>query len=194
MVKAGFNKQKSLLHVNRDNHKLTEYFPIRRSIRKTKKHVLREQQTWLENVIRRETEEGLEIRHVEDKGRSIFATRDFAKGAFVVEYSGDFISIAEANEREDQYSQDESTGCYMYYFKYNDQQFCIDATKESGRMGRLINHSRTNSNLFTKTVMVDGLPRLVLFAKENIKKGEELLYDYGDRARESLQNHPWLKY
>lgn len=70
----------------------------------------------------------------------------------------------------------------------------IDATRETGRMGRLINHSRTNSNLYTKTILVEGLPRLVLLAKENIKRGQELLYDYGDRSRESLKHHPWLKY
>ena len=44
----------------------------------------------------------------------------------------------------------------------------------------------------TKIVPYKGRPHLVLLAKEDIKAGEELTYDYGDRTRESLQNHPWL--
>lgn len=53
----------------------------------------------------------------------MFATKNFEKGDFVVEYSGDFISLMEANAREQLYAQDATTGCYMYYFKYNDQTF-----------------------------------------------------------------------
>ncbi|XP_076253877.1 N-lysine methyltransferase KMT5A-A-like [Rhynchophorus ferrugineus] len=181
-------------NVRKTNHQLTEYFSVRKSVRRTKKQVLREQQRHLEDLIINEVEDGLECRYTEGKGRGVFATKDFEKGSFVVEYSGDFISLLEANVREEEYSQNESTGCYMYYFRYNDQTFCIDATRESGKMGRLINHSRTNSNLYTKTLLVEGLPRLVLLAKENIKRGQELLYDYGDRSRESLKHHPWLKY
>lgn len=69
--------------------------------------------------------------------------------------------------------------------------FSIDATAETGKLGRLVNHSR-NGNLATKIVTYKNRPHLVLIAKENIKEGEELTYDYGDRTRESLINHPWL--
>ncbi|ENN71869.1 hypothetical protein YQE_11484, partial [Dendroctonus ponderosae] len=155
--------------------------------------VLREKQKSLENYLRNETEDGLECRLTENKGRSVFATRNFEKDSFVVEYSGDFLSLLEANQREEHYARDETTGCYMYYFKYKDRTFCIDATQETGRLGRLINHSRTSSNLYTKSILVDGLPRLVLLARQNIKKGQELFYDYGDRSRESIKYHPWLK-
>ncbi|ERL96189.1 hypothetical protein D910_01361 [Dendroctonus ponderosae] len=144
--------------------------------------VLREKQKSLENYLRNETEDGLECRLTENKGRSVFATRNFEKDSFVVEYSGDFLSLLEANQREEHYARDETTGCYI-----------IDATQETGRLGRLINHSRTSSNLYTKSILVDGLPRLVLLARHNIKKGQELFYDYGDRSRESIKYHPWLK-
>ncbi|KAH1011723.1 hypothetical protein HUJ04_001037 [Dendroctonus ponderosae] len=177
----------------RPSRKLTEYFSLRKSNRKTKMQVLREKQKSLENYLRNETEDGLECRLTENKGRSVFATRNFEKDSFVVEYSGDFLSLLEANQREEHYARDETTGCYMYYFKYKDRTFCIDATQETGRLGRLINHSRTSSNLYTKSILVDGLPRLVLLARQNIKKGQELFYDYGDRSRESIKYHPWLK-
>lgn len=44
------------------NHKLTEYFPVRRSVRKTKKTVLEEKQKFLEEAVLAKQEEGLEVR------------------------------------------------------------------------------------------------------------------------------------
>lgn len=68
----------------------------------------------------------------------------------------------------------------------------VDATTESGRMGRLINHSR-NGNCHTKLHDINGIPHLILVASRDIDKGEELLYDYGDRRKTSIAAHPWLK-
>ena len=70
--------------------------------------------------------------------------------------------------------------------------FSIDATAETGRFGRLVNHSRVHPNCTTKVVMLDKVPRLVLIAKFDVDAGTELLYDYGDRSKESLAAHPWL--
>ena len=134
----------------------------------------------------------LEIRDIPEKGRGIFATQDFSKGDFIVEYAGDLINLKEAKEREGEYSMDLSKGCYMYYFKANNKQYCIDATKETGRLGRLVNHSRLAPNLQTKVVLFRETPRLILIAKRDVKAGEELLYDYGDRSKKSLEAHPWL--
>lgn len=158
------------------NHKLTEYFPIRRSVRKTKQAVLEEKQKSLEQFLRNNTDEGLKIKNFEGKGRGIIAVKEFSRGEFVVEYSGDLIDIVEAKKREEKYAQDQNTGCYMYYFKNKGQQYCIDATAETGRLGRLVNHSR-NGNLVTRIVMIDEKPRLVLIARDDIKIGEEVLYD-----------------
>lgn len=44
-----------------ESHKLTEYFPVRRSVRKTKKTVLEEKQRCLEHLLRHRVEEGLEV-------------------------------------------------------------------------------------------------------------------------------------
>ncbi|XP_063697078.1 histone-lysine N-methyltransferase Set8 [Culicoides brevitarsis] len=173
--------------------KLTDFFPIRRSVRKTNKEVQQELMRSYEKAIIEQSEDGLEVKTFENKGRGIVASRTFRKNEFVLEYVGELISIAEANKRETQYAKDENTGCYMYYFKYSEQQFCIDATEETGRLGRLVNHSR-NGNLVTKTVAVKGQPHLILVAKNDINPGVELTYDYGDRSKESLTHHPWLAY
>ena len=68
----------------------------------------------------------------------------------------------------------------------------IDATVETGRYGRLVNHSRLHPNLMTKVIMNGKSPRLILIAKHDLEPGTELLYDYGDRSKESLAAHPWL--
>jgi SET domain-containing protein len=39
---------------------------------------------------------------------------------------------------------------------------------------------------------VDALPHLFLFASKHIKKGEEVLFDYGDRSAKVTDNNPWL--
>ena len=68
----------------------------------------------------------------------------------------------------------------------------VDATK-SGRIGRLINHSRKTQNLQTKLFVVDGEPRLAFVALRDIEQGTELLYDYGETDPAAMAAHPWLK-
>lgn len=175
------------------NREINEFFPVRRSVRKTKTAVKEEMMRNLEQAILEERSEGLKIAHFEGKGRGIIAERRFQRGEFVIEYVGDLISTTEAAEREKRYALDENAGCYMYYFKHKNQQYCIDATEDTGKLGRLVNHSR-NGNLMTKVVVVKQKPHLVLIAKDDIESGEELCYDYGDRSKESLLHHPWLAF
>lgn len=171
---------------------ITDFFPIRRSDRKSKTTILQEKQDDLEQAIRSQKADGLKIQDFGAKGRGIVATRPFSKGDFVIEYIGDLMDQKRAKAKEENYSHDSSKGCYSYYFIHSGRQWCIDATEESPYMGRLVNHSRRIPNMVTKTVEVDSLPHLVLLAKRDIKQDEELLYDYGDRSKEALEHHPWL--
>lgn len=179
------------LNAKSTNHKLTDYFPVRRSVRKSKKAVLEEKQRDMENKVLCQVEEGLEIKHFAGKGRGIVTTREFMKGEFVVEYIGELIDQVTAKKREKIYAQDQNTGCYMYYFQHRNHQYCVDATAETDKLGRLVNHSR-NGNLIARVVEVESTPHLVLTAKENIPIGVEITYDYGDRSREAIRHHPWL--
>ena len=70
--------------------------------------------------------------------------------------------------------------------------FSIDATVETGRYGRLVNHSRQTPNLMPEVFMNGKSLHLILVAKHDIEPGTELLYDYDDRSEESLAAHPWL--
>ncbi|XP_048855498.1 N-lysine methyltransferase KMT5A-A [Brienomyrus brachyistius] len=175
------------------NRKVTDYYPIRRSSRKSKSELKCKEQQRINHLIKNGIEEGMQVKHIEGKGRGVFAERSFQKGEYVVEYHGDLLQINDAREREAAYAQDPSTGCYMYYFQYLSKTYCVDATKETNRLGRLINHSKTG-NCQTKLHNINGIPHLILVASRDIEKGEELLYDYGDRSKDSIAAHPWLKH
>uniref|UniRef100_T1J6A2 [histone H4]-lysine(20) N-methyltransferase n=1 Tax=Strigamia maritima TaxID=126957 RepID=T1J6A2_STRMM len=186
-------KKKSIINTLNDQtakQTIPDYFPVRRSSRKTKSHLLMEKEKDLRDAILSQREDGLKVVVFPDKGRGVKATKVFRRGDFVVEYFGELIDVKEAKRREVIYSKDEGVGCYMYYFTLV-KKYCVDATAESGRLGRLVNHSR-RGNLLTKSLLVGDVPRLILVAKSDIKVGEELLFDYGDRCRSSLVDHPWL--
>ncbi|XP_029295704.1 lysine methyltransferase 5Ab [Cottoperca gobio] len=175
------------------NRKVTDYYPIRRSNRKTKAEIKSEEHRHIDYLIKNDIEEGMQIKHMEGKGRGIFATTGFKKAEFVVEYHGDLLELADAKIRDAKYTLDPQKGCYMYYFQYQSKTYCVDATEETSRLGRLINHSKTG-NCQTRLHAIDGTPHLILVASRDIKAEEELLYDYGDRSKASVLAHPWLKY
>ncbi|KAG5840213.1 hypothetical protein ANANG_G00186450 [Anguilla anguilla] len=185
--------QKTAENYSSQNRKVTDYYPIRRSSRKSRAELKSEEQQRIGDLIQQGAEEGLEVRHIDGKGRGVFASRSFRKGQFVVEYHGDLLETKDAKKREEEYGRNPATGCYMYYFQYLSKTYCVDATKETQRLGRLVNHSKAG-NCQTKLHGINGKPHLILVASRDIEKGEELLYDYGDRSKESIAAHPWLKY
>lgn len=192
---GGRTKAEKLAAAGEGSRQITDFFPIRRSERKPKSELDKDKMENIEAQLLAPTDDaalGLEVRDIPNKGRGVVATRHFKKGEFVVEYAGELIDIGSAKDREAQYSLDTSKGCYMYYFAHREKQYCIDATTESGRYGRLLNHSCKTPNCVTKVVMLGDLPRLILIAKQDIPPDTELLYDYGDRSKESLLAHPWL--
>ena len=81
----------------------------------------------------------------------------------------------------------------MFFFQHNNESFCIDATQESSRLGRLINHSRKNANLQPVALEFQGKATLVFLAARNIPAGAELLYDYGEKNPSVLSEFPFLK-
>uniref|UniRef100_A0A8C4UN59 [histone H4]-lysine(20) N-methyltransferase n=1 Tax=Falco tinnunculus TaxID=100819 RepID=A0A8C4UN59_FALTI len=152
------------------NRKVTDYYPVRRSSRKSKSELETEERRKIDELITSGKEEGMKIDYIDGKGRGVIATKHFSRGEFVVEYHGDLIEITDAKKREAVYAQDPSTGCYMYYFQYLSKTYCVDATKETNRLGRLINHSKCG-NCQTKLHDIDGVPHLILIASRDIKAG-----------------------
>ncbi|CAF0834099.1 unnamed protein product [Brachionus calyciflorus] len=174
------------------NRKITDYFQIRKSSRKTKSDLEKEKRLLFEDLIKNNVEDGLEIRHMPDKGRGVFSCKYFKKGDFVCEYAGEMISYQLAKKREEMYAQDSSIGCYMYFFEYKSKIYCIDATAETDRLGRLLNHSKTEGNCRSQLFEINSKPHLILIAARDIQPGEEMLYDYGERNKTAIESHPWL--
>lgn len=102
---------------------MTDYFPIRRSGRKTKQAVEQEISQHIETAIEKQLEDGLIVKVFPEKGRGIVAGRPFQRGEFVVEYIGELIDQVEADRREEAYAENAEFGCYMYYFKHKEQQW-----------------------------------------------------------------------
>ncbi|EDQ90832.1 uncharacterized protein MONBRDRAFT_15842 [Monosiga brevicollis MX1] len=132
------------------------------------------------------------------KGKGVLAGRAFRRGEYVCEYAGELIELEEAHRREERYRTEATAKgldemmCYMYFLRHKSRTYCVDAT-QTGRVGRLINHSRAKPNLKTKLFVLDDRPHLGFIVKRDIEKGEELLYDYGERDPATLRQMPWLK-
>ena len=127
----------------------------------------------IEKCIKAMTEDMLSVKIIVDKGRAVFARRYLKKGDFVCEYAGELISYREGIKREEIYEKDIETGCYLYFFQHKSKSYCVDATKENGRLGRLMNHSKIDGNCHTKLFVINSKPCLIFVASRDIKPDEE---------------------
>lgn len=75
---------------------------------------------------------------------------------------------------------------YLYLsFSYVFIFLSIDAPREDGSFGRIVNDDHKHQNCKMKKIDVNGKPHLCLFALNDIKEGEEITYDYGG------EDYPW---
>uniref|UniRef100_A0A9J8D7X3 SET domain-containing protein n=1 Tax=Cyprinus carpio carpio TaxID=630221 RepID=A0A9J8D7X3_CYPCA len=118
-----------------------------------------------------------------NKGRGVFATQPVEAGAFVLEYRGELISAEECRARD--YTELQST--FLFEFEWQKRHWCIDASKEDGTLGRLINDNHKSPNCTMKKIIVNDTPHLCLFAVKKIEIGSEIEYNYGD------SQWPWRK-
>ncbi|XP_028274353.1 uncharacterized protein LOC114449059 isoform X3 [Parambassis ranga] len=116
-------------------------------------------------------------------GRGVFAKGPISKGDFVVEYRGDMISDDESQRRRRLYHR--SCQGFMFDFNWREKIWCIDASREDGSFGRLVNDDYKHPNCKMKKIKVNEKPHLCLFALNDIKEGEEITYDYGG------EDYPW---
>ena len=94
-------------------------------------------------------------------GLGLFAETPIRKDDFVVEYHGPLLNDEQA---------DKKSGKYLFAI---DKDLTIDGSSRQNK-ARYINHAcRPNCE-----VEIDG-KRLFIYAKKNIKAGEELTYHYG---------------
>ena len=121
---------------------------------------------------------------VSGNGKGVFPDSSlfnmFHKGEYVCEYVGDRVDAEKGKLIHAEYKARGDNGSYIFEVQHKNQNFCINATRDDGRMGRLINHSKMNPNIRCETIKIGEVVHLVFFAIKDIHHGEELLYDYGD--------------
>jgi uncharacterized protein len=109
-----------------------------------------------------------EVRDSPIQGKGAFASKNIPAGTMIVEYVGERISHEEADRRYD----DEAMGRHHTFLFAVDDDICIDGATE-GNIAKYINHS-CDPNCEPR---VEN-KRIFIYALRNIKKGEELFYDY----------------
>nr|XP_027199146.1 histone-lysine N-methyltransferase set-1-like [Dermatophagoides pteronyssinus] len=179
--------------ITTSNNVITNYFPvISRRLLAAKLKEEEYNQRIIECIVKQtDPFDYLAITEFQSKGKAIIAKEPIRKGSFICEYSGDLIDLDSAKKRELEYEQNQA-GCYMYYFNWNSTIWCVDATKPTDRLGRLINHSRKAPNCKTKIFEYKQRPHLIFIALRDINQDEEILYDYGERDPMAIKSHPWL--
>ncbi|MBI2573368.1 SET domain-containing protein-lysine N-methyltransferase [Candidatus Woesearchaeota archaeon] len=115
----------------------------------------------------------------------IFAKKDIAKGTKIIEYIGEKISKKQSARRSQKTlktSQKDPSAGAVYMFELDDE-WDIDGNVENNP-ARFLNHSCDPN---CEVEIEDG--HIWIYAKRDIKKGEELLYNYGYDL-EFYQDHP----
>ncbi|KAA0150702.1 hypothetical protein FNF27_03113 [Cafeteria roenbergensis] len=117
-----------------------------------------------------------------------------SKGQFACEYRGVVLTDDETLTREQAYER-RQWGSFILLFQDEGHWHAVDATAERPEYGlaRYINHSARRANLRLWCVVVGGVPRISMLAKHDIREGDELLFDYGDREKSVLKHNPWLQ-
>jgi SET domain-containing protein len=116
----------------------------------------------------------------------IFAKTDIAKGTRIIEYVGEKITAKEASRRADAFlddhRKDRSSGA-VYIFEIN-RRYSVDGNVPYNT-ARHINHSCDPN---AETDVIKG--RVWIIAIRDIKKGEEIAYNYGYDFIEDYEDHP----
>ena len=108
----------------------------------------------------------------------LYATKDIKKGTRVIEYKGKIITRIEA-EKNPKYDNDKA----IYLFNIN-KRYDLDGDFNFNT-ARLINHS------CDPNCEVDGVGlKLWIYALKDIKKNEELTYDYGFSFDKDYKDFP----
>ncbi|KAF9034739.1 SET domain-containing protein [Hymenopellis radicata] len=103
----------------------------------------------------------------------LYALERISKGEMVIEYVGQVVRAQVAERRERAYERQGIGSSYLFRI---DEEEVVDATK-SGNLGRLINHS-CDPNCNAKIIPVNGVKKIVIYAKVDIELGDEITYDY----------------
>ena len=103
----------------------------------------------------------------------------------------ELLTWAEGERRGKGYEKVKEFGCYMFFIRGGR----IDAINEPPiplrkRVGRLINHSKGYANVVAEMHMVNGTPKIIFQAKNDIREADVSDYEYIDMSKCDAIN--WL--
>ena len=127
----------------------------------------------------------IKLRKSSIHNKGIFASKDIPKGAKVIEYIGEKITKAESERRAGIYlkkSEKDNNYGAVYIFELN-KRFDIDGNF-GDNTAKYINHSCSAN---CEAEIIRG--KIWIIASIDIRKGEELTYDYGYDL-EDFEDHP----
>jgi uncharacterized protein len=118
----------------------------------------------------------IEKRRSPIQGWGVFASRPITKNTRIVDYAGEKVNNRESLRREQRYLKKGHIWC----FKLN-RQYVRDAGV-GGNIARFINH-KCEPNCYTRVIG----DTIWIIAAKNIRRGEELSYDYSTDGEGSIQ-------
>lgn len=122
-------------------------------------------------------EDRLEAKRSHIHGWGLFAKKDYPKNSMIAEYMGEGISQPIADRREKMYDELGMGSCYMFRLDLHE---IVDATN-IGCMARFMNHccaANAYANVIQVTTDLGVQKKIVVFANQDIKTGDEITYDY----------------
>ena len=110
----------------------------------------------------------IEVRRSEIHGTGVFAKQDISNGTRIIEYIGEKVSTEQGQRRQEAQSESDS----IFFFELDEKTY-IDGDV-SGNDARFVNHS-CDPNCESE----EDAGHIWIISLRDIKKGEELTFDYG---------------
>lgn len=109
-------------------------------------------------------------------GFGLFAGENIRAESLIVEYTGEIITNVEAERRGHFYEKMQVSYLFDVSVKNNNVHHTIDAMT-MGNNSRFANHS-SRPNARARSVQVNGVKRIGIYALEDIRKHTEIVFDY----------------
>ena len=110
------------------------------------------------------------------EGFGLFAAEDIKRDDFVLEYTGEVITNAEAERRGHFYEKKQVSYLFDVSSRDGDVHHTVDAMA-MGNNSRFANHS-SQPNIKAKILNVNGVQRVGFYALRDINKHCEMFFDY----------------
>ena len=132
------------------------------------------------------TSQWITVRKSKIHRKGVFAKKKILKGTKIIEYVGEKMTKKKSDDKADEHmeeSKNHTADGGVYIFELN-SRYDING-KVPYNTARLINHSCDPNS---ETDIIKG--KIWIIAERDIKKGEELAYDYGYEYDSDYDEHP----